>query len=393
MVRSRRLELPRALAHSALNAARLPVPPRPPKLECAAHIAKHSVSRKPKTVRARHVQRVDGLLAVGCVGLVSRCGGGDCGPSRGRRIAISGDRPVFGHSGCVARIAARASYSVVMICRTATSRTRSGGGGPGAVGFGQEPALPTHDRDDGIEQASEVAGRDARQQLSSQVTMVHTVFDVPVVSDGGEGGRFRGRSCRAACGPGTPHGRSIQERRCRASQSGVVRESCATGSLPPIASRSCRRVFWLPFNCGDEIITAARLDKAASGAPLDMDGIKGDGAAPQVPLQMTDRRYPLLSATGTWPDHCRNHPAVSPSVCLEAPCTLCLKPGRALHCPRYGAADVNDRRDVRIPATVVGSCLPGLRSSHERYPLAVQRSPRSLSRCSARHGGHRCGNP
>ena len=137
MVRSRRLELPRALAHSALNAARLPVPPRPPKLECAAHIAKHSVSRKPKTVRARHVQRVDGLLAVGCVGLVSRCGGGDCGPSRGRRIAISGDRPVFGHSGCVARIAARASYSVVMICRTATSRTRSGGGVPGRLASGR----------------------------------------------------------------------------------------------------------------------------------------------------------------------------------------------------------------------------------------------------------------
>ncbi len=309
MVRSRRLELPRALAHSALNAARLPVPPRPPKLECAAHIAKHSVSRKPKTVRARHVQRVDGLPAVGCVGLVSRCGGGDCGPSRGRRIAISGDRPVFGHSGCVARIAARASYSVVMICRTTTSRTRSGGF-PGRLASGRNrPCRRTIEmaalsRQVKLRGGTPGSSSRHRSRWCTRFSMCPWFLTMARRSSGparaaaSEGGRFRGRSCRAACGPGTPHGRSIQERRCRASQSGVVRESYATGSLPPIASRSCRRVSWLPFNCGDEIITAARLDKAASGAPLDMDGIKGDGAAPQVPLQMTDRRYPFYRRPG-----------------------------------------------------------------------------------------------
>src|SRR4051812_50082187 len=38
MVRSRRLELPRGLAHSDLNAARLPIPPRP-------HVSSASTSR------------------------------------------------------------------------------------------------------------------------------------------------------------------------------------------------------------------------------------------------------------------------------------------------------------------------------------------------------------
>jgi hypothetical protein len=48
LVRSRRLELPRELPHSDLNAARLPIPPRPQKLSkrVASNVAKdHPVDK------------------------------------------------------------------------------------------------------------------------------------------------------------------------------------------------------------------------------------------------------------------------------------------------------------------------------------------------------------
>ena len=48
MVRSRRLELPRALAHSDLNAARLPLPPRP--LRRWPEIPNHNHARKDRPV-------------------------------------------------------------------------------------------------------------------------------------------------------------------------------------------------------------------------------------------------------------------------------------------------------------------------------------------------------
>ena len=156
MVRSRRLELPRPFGHSDLNAARLPVPPRPhvhEKMDGFGSRRSWQGRASIKAVRAaqwRFLGPASGQCLTSCLPLVRRrvrsrrdCSSSLCCRSSGRRNARSSKpipaRPDFTGERDCPNPSGRADHG------RETARNGNGGGDPGSR-FRRRRAQGSHRR-------------------------------------------------------------------------------------------------------------------------------------------------------------------------------------------------------------------------------------------------------